>query len=87
MFDHVSPIKVVDKLFVICMPTLSASTTAVFASVGLTAADIYDTFVGLIGTAVSFGLWLIQVSWPFLLVVGFIMLMWRLAHRFLGMAR
>lgn len=66
------------------MPTLSASTTAVFSSIGLTASDIYDVFVSLIGTAVDFGLWLVQVSWPFLLGIGFIMLMWRLAHKFLG---
>jgi len=69
------------------MPALSGTTTAVFNSIGLTAGDIYDTFVGLIGTAVDFGLFLIQVSWPFLLGVGFIYLMWRLAHKFLGMGR
>lgn len=69
------------------MPTLNATTTAVFSSVGITAADIYAVFTGLIGTAVSFGLWMIQVSWPFLLAIGFIYLMWRLAHKFLGMGR
>lgn len=69
------------------MPTLGATTTAVFDSVGLSASDIYSVFTGLVGTAVEFGLWLIQVSWPFLLVVGFIMLMWRLAHRYLGLGR
>jgi len=68
------------------MPALSASSTAVFASIGLVPADIYAVFTGLVGTAVDFGLWLIQVSWPFLLGIAFIMLMWRLAHRFLGMA-
>jgi len=69
------------------MPTLDASTTAVFASTGLSAASIYATFTGLIGTAVSFGLWLVQVGWPFMLVVGFIYLMYTLAMRFTGLGR
>ena len=69
------------------MPTLSATTSAVFNSVGISASDIYAVFVALIGTAVSFGLWLVQVSWPFLLAIGFIYLMWRLAHKFTGLGR
>lgn len=69
------------------MPTLSASTTAVFTSIGLTASDIYNVFTGLVGTAVSFMLWMIQVSWPFLLGIAFIYLMYRLAHKFTGFGR
>lgn len=69
------------------MPTLNASTSAVFTSVGLDASDIYDIFISLIGTAVSFGLWLVQVSWPFLLAIGFLYLMYRLAHKFTGLGR
>lgn len=66
------------------MPTLNASTTAVFNAIGLNASDIYAVFVALVGTSVSFGLWLIQVSWPFLLGIAFVYMMWRLARRFLG---
>jgi len=69
------------------MPTLDATTTAVFSSVGIDASSIYSVFTGLIGTAVSFGLWLVQVSWPFLLGVSFIYLMWRVAHKFMGIGR
>lgn len=69
------------------MPTLDATSTAVFSSVGLNATTIYSVFVSLVGTAVSFGLWLVQVSWPFLLAIGFIYLMWRLAHKFTGFGR
>lgn len=69
------------------MPTLDATTTAVFASVGLNASTIYNIFVTLVGTAVSFGLWLVQVSWPFLLAIAFIYLMWRIAHKFTGFGR
>lgn len=69
------------------MPTLNATTTAVFSSIGLTASDIYNVFVSLVGTAVSFGLWLIQVSWPFLLGIAFIYLMWRIAHKYMGIGR
>jgi len=69
------------------MPTLTATSTAVFTSIGLSASTIYSVFVSLVGSAVDFGLFLVQVSWPFLLGIGFIMLMWGLAHKFLGMAR
>jgi len=69
------------------MPTLDATTTAVFASVGLNASTIYNVFVGLVGSAVAFGLWLVQVSWPFLLAIAFIYLMWKLAHKFTGFGR
>jgi len=69
------------------MPTLSTTTEAVFTSVGLDASDIYTVFVSLIGTAVDFMLWMIQVSWPFLLGIAFIYLMYRLAHKFTGFGR
>jgi len=69
------------------MPTLDATTTAVFSSVGLSASTIYSTFTGLIGTAVSFMLWMIQVAWPFMLVIAFIYLMYRMAHKFTGFGR
>jgi hypothetical protein len=62
------------------LPTMNATTTAVFAATGLDASSIFALFVGLINTAVSFGLWLIQVAWPFLLVIGFILLMWGIAR-------
>jgi len=69
------------------VPTLNASSTAVFTSVGLTAQTIYDIFIGLIGTAVSFMLWMIQVSWPFLLAIAFIYLLKKLAFKFMGFGR
>jgi len=69
------------------MPALTASTTAVFSSIGLSASTIYDVFVSLVGSAVDFGLFLVQVSWPFLLGIAFIYLLWRLAHKFTGFGR
>jgi len=69
------------------MPTPGATTTAMFASVGITPSEIYTTFTNLIGSAVSFGLWMIQVSWPFLLVIAFLYLMWSLASHFLHFGR
>ena len=69
------------------MPTLSATTSEVFTSLGLSASTIYNTFVALIGTAVDFMLWLIQVAWPFWLGLAFIYLMYRLAHKFMGFGR
>jgi len=69
------------------MPTLTASTTAVFTSVGLSAQTIYDVFTGLFGTGIDFGLWLIQVSFPFILVLGLIYVMWRIVKRVAGLGR
>jgi len=69
------------------MPTLDATTTAQFTALGLSASTIYSTFTTLAGTAVNFGLWLVQVQWPFLLIIGAIYLLWRLAHRFTGFGR
>lgn len=69
------------------MPALDATSTAVWTSLGLNATTIYNIFIGLIGTAVSFGLWLIQVSWPFMLGLAFIYLMWRIAKSFMGIGR
>jgi len=69
------------------MPTLTATSSAVFTSIGLSASTIYNIFVALVGTAVDFGLWLVQVSWPFLLGIAFIYLMWKLAHKFTGFGR
>jgi len=69
------------------MPSLNATTTAIFNAIGLDASVIYAVFVSLVGTSVSFGLWLVQVSWPFVLGAGFIYLMYRLANRFIGFGR
>lgn len=69
------------------MPSMTASTTAVWTAIGLSASDIYAVFTGLVGTAVSFMLWMIQVSWPFLLGIAFIYLMYKLAHKFTGFGR
>jgi len=69
------------------MPALDASTTAVFSSVGLSASSIYAVFTGLVGSAVAFGLWLIQVAWPFMLVIGLIYLLWGIARRFMHIGR
>jgi len=69
------------------MPALDASTTAVFSSVGLSASSIYSVFTGLVGSAVAFGLWLIQVAWPFMLVIGLIYLLWGIARRFMHIGR
>lgn len=69
------------------MPALGATTTATFASVGISATEIYSVFVSLVGSAVSMGLWLIQVSWPFLLTIAFIYVMWKLASMYRGFGR
>jgi len=69
------------------MPTLDATSTAVFTATGLNATTIYNVFVALVGQAVAFGLWLVQVSWPFLLAVAFIYLMYSIIYKFTGFGR
>jgi hypothetical protein len=69
------------------MPAMGATTTAVFTSIGLDATSIYGVFTSLITTAVGFMLWMIQVSWPFLLGIAFIYLMYKLAYKFMGFGR
>jgi len=69
------------------MPTLDATTTAIFASTGLVPSTIYSTFVGLVGSGVAFGLWLVQVGWPFLLTIAFIYFMWRIARSYTHIGR
>jgi len=69
------------------LPSMTASTSAVFSSIGLDSEMIYGVFQGIVGVAVDFGLFLVQISWPFLLGIAFIYLMWRLAHKFMGFGR
>lgn len=69
------------------MPTLSATSTALFTSLGLTASSIYNTFISMIGTAVDFGMWSIQVALAPLLIIGFLYFMWRMIRRFMGFGR
>jgi len=69
------------------LPTLDATTTAVFASTGLNAATIYSTLIALLGTGLSFGLWLIQVMFPILLVTGFVFAVVSVIYRFTGLGR
>jgi len=65
------------------MPTLDATTTAVFASVGISASTIYNFFVLIFNQALVVGLWLVQAIWPFLLVVGIIVLFVKVAGKML----
>jgi len=61
------------------MPTLDATTTAVFTAVGISASSIYAVFLNLVGIGISFILWLMQVAWPFLLVLAFIGMLFGIA--------
>jgi len=65
------------------VPTLDATTTAVFASVGVTPTSLYTMLQTMIGMAISFGIWLIELSFPFLLVLAFIGVIIGLVYAFL----
>jgi len=69
------------------LPTLDATTTAVFASIGINPSTVYSVFTALVSTTVSFLLWLVQVTWPFLLGILLILALWRIIHYYRGTAR
>jgi len=65
------------------MPELTATTTAVLASVGVSGTDLYTFLTTIFGQALSVGLWLVQAIWPFLLVVGILVLFVKVAGKML----
>jgi hypothetical protein len=69
------------------LPPLNDNTASVFAAVNLNPTEIYGTFTSLVGVAVSFGLWLIQVAWPFILVMAFILVIWQIANKYRRIGR
>lgn len=54
---------------------------------GVNSASVFEVYRGLIGQSVYFGLWLIQVTWVFLLAIGFIYLLYRIAKHFTFIGR
>lgn len=65
------------------MPSLDATTTAVLSSVGVTGSTLYAFFTTIFGQALSVGIWLVQAIWPFLLVVGILVLFVKVAGKML----
>lgn len=65
------------------MPTLDATTTSVLASVGVSGATLYGFFTTIFGQALSVGIWLVEAVWPFLLVVGILVLFVAVASKML----
>jgi uncharacterized membrane protein len=63
------------------MPTLDATTSAVLSTVGISGTTIYTFFYGIFGQAIFVGLWLIQLIWPFLLVIGILVLVVKVAGK------
>jgi len=69
------------------MPTLTATTTAVLASAGVDGSTLYDFLTTIFGQALSVGIWLVQAIWPFLLVVGILVLFVKVASKMLHWGR
>lgn len=65
------------------MPTLDASTTAVLSAAGVTGTTLYTFLTTLFSQALSVGLWVVQAIWPFLLVVGILVLFVKVAGKML----
>jgi len=65
------------------MPTLDATTTSVLASVGVTGTTLYSFLTTIFSQALSVGIWLVQAIWPFLLVVGILVLFVKVAGKML----
>jgi len=62
---------------------MDATTTAVLSSVGVTGGTLYSFFTTIFGQALNVGLWLVQAIWPFLLVIGIIVLFVKVAGKML----
>jgi len=65
------------------MPSADATTTAVLASVGVSGSTLYSFLSGIFSQALYVGLWLVQAIWPFLLVIGIIVLFVKVASKML----
>jgi hypothetical protein len=65
------------------MPTLDATTSAVLLSVGVSGATLYSFLATIFGQALSVGIWLVEAIWPFLLVVGILVLFVSVASKML----
>lgn len=65
------------------MPTPDATTTAVLASVGVSTATLYSFLNTLFSQGLSVGIWLVESIWPFLLVVGILVLFVSVASKML----
>jgi hypothetical protein len=65
------------------MPTLTATTTAVLASVGVDSSTLYNFLTLIFGQALSVGIWLVEAIWPFLLVAGILVLFVKVAGKML----
>jgi len=63
------------------MPTIDATTTAVLSSVGVSGSTLYGFFTNIFSQALSVGIWLVQAIWPFLLVVGILVLFVKVAGK------
>jgi len=65
------------------MPSPDATTTAVLASAGVSASSIYAFFSTIFNQALAVGIWLVTAIWPFLLVVGILVLFVKVAGKML----
>lgn len=65
------------------MPSLNATTTEVLAAVGVDGATLYNFLTVIFQQALSVGIWLVQAIWPFLLVVGILVLFVKVAGKML----
>jgi len=65
------------------MPTLDATSSAVLSAAGVTGGTLYTFLTTIFGQALSVGIWLVEAIWPFLLVVGILVLFAKVASKML----
>jgi len=65
---------------------MDATTTAIFANVGISASSITGLMSTLFGQALSFTIYVMGVIWPYLLVIGLVYTVIKLVYKALGMS-
>jgi len=65
------------------MPPLDATTSAVLSASGVTGTTLYAFLTLIFGQALAVGIWLVEAIWPFLLVVGILVLFAKVASKML----
>jgi len=69
------------------MPVLDATSSAAFASAGVSASSLYTWTSGLFGQGYALLLWITQAIFPFLLVIGVVGVFLGIVYAMLHMNR
>lgn len=66
------------------MLTPTATTSAMFAAIGLAPADLWGVVTSLISSTISIGLWLVQSTWYWVIGAAVLYGVLRMVYKYLG---